>query len=141
MLLKGKCIVIVEDNLQNRVVFTMALRLHGAAIEFDRWGEDTLLRLSSFHQVDLIILDLMLPGAVTGYDLFTTIRHLPKYAAVPIIAVSASEPSAAMAKTRQHGFNGFIAKPIDTDLFPKQIANVIAGGSVWFAGEPYEITA
>ncbi len=140
MLLKGKHIFIVEDNLQNRVVFTMALKLHGATIEFDRWGDDSILHLSAFDMVDLIILDLMLPSGVTGYDIHDRIRCLPKYRTVPIIAVSAAEPSIALPKTQQHGFDGFIAKPIDVDLFPKQVAKVIGGEPVWFVGERYQGT-
>ncbi len=138
MLLRGKRIFIVEDNLQNRVVFTMALKPHGASSEFDRWGTDSPSRLRALEKVDLIILDLMLPGGVSGYDIFRAIRGLPRYGAVPIIAVSAAEPSVALPKTQQHGFDGFIAKPIDDELFPRQVAKIIGGARVWFAGERYQ---
>lgn len=142
MLLRGKRIFIVEDNLQNRVVFTMALKPHGALIEFDRWGNNTINRLGALDRVDLIILDLMLPGGVSGYDVFYIIRNAPQYSAVPIIAVSAAEPAIALPKTQQHGFDGFIAKPIDDELFPRQVATIIDGGRVWFAGDRYQgITA
>jgi CheY-like chemotaxis protein len=140
MLLKGRCIFIVEDNPQNRVVFTMALKLHGATIEFDRWGGNSIFHLSAFDKVDLIILDLMLPGGVSGYDIHDNIRCLPRYRTVPIIAVSGAEPSIALPKAQRHGFDGFIAKPIDVDLFPKQVAKVIGGEPVWFMGEHYEGT-
>ena len=69
-LLENKRIFIVEDNLQNRVVFQILLNAQGARVEFDRWGRDTISRLQSFEPVDLIILDLMLGGGVTGYDIF-----------------------------------------------------------------------
>jgi CheY-like chemotaxis protein len=137
VLLENKRIFIVEDNIQNRIVFTMSLKLHGAQVEFDRWGQHTRTRLQAFRQVDLIILDLMLPGGISGYDIFDEIRSLPEYAAVPIVAVSASDPSLALPKTQAKGFAGFIAKPIDVDLFPKQLARVIAGQPVWHAGERY----
>lgn len=139
MLLTGKNIFIVEDNLQNRVVYTMALKVHGATIEFDRWGDNTLFRLSAFDELALIILDLMLPGGITGYYIHDTIRRVPRYDAVPIIAVSAEEPAIAIPKAQQHGFNGFIAKPIDEDLFAQQVARVINGESIWYAGGRFQI--
>jgi len=135
MILKDKRIFIVEDNMQNRLVFQMALIRHGASVDFERWGRDTLYHLQNLSRVDLIVLDLMLAEGVTGFDIFDQIRGLEKYATVPIIAVSAMDPSIAIPKLRKQGFSGFIAKPIDNALFPKQLASIIAGESVWSVGE------
>lgn len=137
MLLKNKSIFVVEDNSLNRIVFQMALLVEGAKLEFERWGRDAVNRLSYQRSVDLIILDLMLHNDVSGYDIFTEIRANPKYDAIPIVAVSAAEPAIALPKTRQMGFSGFIAKPINDDLFPKQIAQILEGKKVWYTGERY----
>ena len=138
MLLQGKRIFIVEDNTQNRVVFTITLRTHGALIEFDRWGRDALRRLQAFKPVDLIILDLMLPGGASGYDIFDEIRRVPDFETAPVLAVSAAEPSIAIPHTRRKGFSGFVAKPIDDELFPKQIAAIMAGERVWYPGQHFQ---
>jgi CheY-like chemotaxis protein len=135
MILKEKRIFIVEDNMQNRLVFQMTLIRHGASVDFERWGRDTLYHLQNLSRVDLIVLDLQLAEGVTGFDIFDKIRGLPKYDAVPIIAVSAMDPSIAIPKTKKQGFSGFIAKPIDNTQFPTQIASIIAGESVWSVGE------
>src|SRR5579859_7869386 len=131
MLLKGKHIFIVEDNIENRVVYKMVLTMQGAKITFERWGEGTLVLLKQAQRVDLIILDLMLTAGTSGFDIFDTIRSQPEYNAIPIIAVSASEPIHAMAVAQSKGFSGYIAKPIDDGLFPKQLARIIAGNKVW----------
>jgi two-component system chemotaxis sensor kinase CheA len=135
MILKDKRIFIVEDNMQNRLVFQMSLIRHGASVDFERWGRDTLYHLQNLSRVDLIVLDLMLADDISGFDIFDKIRALPKYNTVPIIAVSAMDPSIAIPKTRKQGFSGFIAKPIDNTQFPKQIASIIAGQAVWSVGE------
>lgn len=134
-LLKDKTIFIVEDNSQNRVIFEMSLIRHGAIIDFERWGAATVARLSGLPRIDLIILDLQLADGVSGYDLYDQIRLLPKYAAVPIIAVSAMDPAIALPKVREKGFAGFIAKPIDRALFPNQIAEIIQGKQIWHSGQ------
>jgi CheY-like chemotaxis protein len=134
MLLKNKQIFIAEDNLQNRIIFQMILVKHGAQVQFERWGNGSLFQLKRLEKVDVIILDLMLAYGVTGYDIFDQIRAVPEFAKVPIVAVSATEPGLGIPKTRSKGFSGFIAKPIDDMLFPQQIAALINGEEVWYAG-------
>jgi len=130
-LLQGKRIFIIEDNLGNRAIMQLLLEQHGVRVDFERWGIDTLDRLHKFQPVDLILLDLMFPGEVTGYDIFDQIRSFSEYEHTPIIAVSASEPAVSIPKTREKGFNGFIPKPINFDNFPKQIASILDGDNIW----------
>lgn len=135
MILKDKRIFIVEDNMQNRLIFQMALIRQGASVDFERWGRDTLYHIQNTSRIHLIVLDLMLADGVSGFDIFDQIRALPKYNNIPIVAVSAMDPSIAIPKTRAQGFSGFIAKPIDNTLFPKQLASIIEGEKVWSVGE------
>ncbi len=135
MILKDKRIFIVEDNLQNRVVFQMALIRQGASVDFERRGRDTLIHLQGASRIDLIILDLMLAQGVSGFDIFDEIRAVPKFDSTPIVAVSAMDPSMAIPQTRAKGFSGFIAKPIDNIQFPKQLAAIMDSVPVWYAGE------
>jgi CheY-like chemotaxis protein len=133
-LLQDKSIFCVEDNGSNRVVFQLIIYTHGGKVQFERWGRDTIARMEEMPSIDLIIVDLMLAANLSGFDTFDEIRAIPKYAHIPIVAVSAMEPSVAIPKVRARGFNGFIAKPIDKDLFPQQLASIIAGEEVWVEG-------
>lgn len=131
MLLEGKTIFVVEDNMLNRVTYQITLIQEGARVIFERWGPSTLFGLKSVRHVDLIILDLMLPRGENGYHLFSQIRNVPQFSQIPIIAVSAAEPSEAMARCRDLGFDGYIAKPIDEQKFPAQLLAIIRGESLW----------
>lgn len=133
--LQGKRIFIVEDNTENRIVYQMIFIRYQTIIEFERWGPMAIHRLQEFGPVDLIILDLMLRHGLSGYTIFDEIRKLPAYNHVPIIAVSSSDASEAIPKTKQHGFSGYIAKPIDQARFPELISQIIAGESIWDEGE------
>lgn len=133
-LLKDKRIFIIEDNLENRIILRLVLHRHGAQVEFERWGHDVRPRLEAVQPIDIILLDLMFPNGVTGYDIFDRLRQIPSLAQVPIVAVSAADASVALPRCRAKGFNGFIAKPVDDELFPIQVANVIAGQPVWHGG-------
>lgn len=134
LILKDKHIFIIEDNLENRIILRIALHRHGAQVNFERWGRDIQTHLEAAMPVHVIILDLMFPNGVTGYDIFDRIRQISSFAAVPIVAVSAADPYTALPLCRAKGFQGFIAKPIDDELFPVQIADIIAGKNVWYAG-------
>lgn len=137
MLLAKKKIFILEDNSMNRVVFRIALVTQGALVEFDNWGRDTMEKIKNYEP-DLIILDLMLPNGTSGYNVFKQIRECSEYDHVPVVAISASEPSIALPKTQGMGFSGFIAKPIDETIFSQQMAKILDGENIWYAGERFD---
>lgn len=133
-ILQGKRIFYVEDNLQNRSLVQLLLERHGVIVGFERWGgQEALVRLGSFLPVDLILMDLMFPKNVTGYQVFEAIRRVPALASIPVAAISAADPATEMNKSRAAGFSGFIAKPISLSTFPRQIAALMLGQAVWAA--------
>lgn len=131
--LQDRGIFIVEDNLENRMIMRLLLTHHGARVDFDIWGRNTISRLQAFAPVDIILMDLML-GSAHGSDIFDTIRAVPQFAQVPIVAVSASDPTQAIPMCRRKGFAGFIAKPVNDDLFPHQLIRVMNHETVWYMG-------
>jgi two-component system sensor histidine kinase/response regulator len=134
--LQNKRIFIVEDSSLNRVVYKMILKRDGVELDFDRWGRDTLVYLNNFRP-DIIIMDLMLGMGGSGYDVFAEIRKHPEFDSIPVVAISASEPVIAMPKCQEMGFSGFIAKPIEDQLLPDQLARIIEGEQIWYVGERY----
>ena len=63
--------------------------------------------------------------------MFDQIKALPGFANTPIVAVSAADSQVEMPKAKARGFMGYISKPINHKVFPRQIAAVIAGKQVW----------
>ena len=136
MILKGKNIFIVEDDMENRVVFNVILRKHGAVAHFERHGEWATTQLWVLPQIDLIIMDLNLAEGHSGFDVAVQIREYSggKYAKIPIVAVSATDPSIAIPQAKVHDFAGFIAKPIKYSLFAQQVLDLINGENIWDDG-------
>jgi CheY-like chemotaxis protein len=132
VLLTGKRIFCIEDDNKNRAITQMILEREGAVIGFERWGRGELLaKLDAFMPVDLILLDLMLPHGVTGYDVFDAIRSNPAFEAIPIAALSASDPALEVPKTQARGFAGFISKPVSMTTFPQQVVALLSGERIW----------
>lgn len=131
MRLQNKRFFYIEDNLLNRAVTQMILEREGAKMGFERWGANAVAELQRFAPVDMILLDLMFPRNISGYDIFDEIRTLSEFAHVPIVAVSASEPSIEIPKTRARGFAGYIAKPINIHTFADKLISILDGQAVW----------
>ena len=131
MLLSNKRIFIVEDNLSNRAIAQMLLEASGARTAIDRWGTNAVNRMREFAPIDLVILDLMFPDGISGYDIYDEIRSHSEFDQVPIIAVSAADPTTAIPLTQEKGFAGFISKPLDFNQFPQQICRIIGGEKIW----------
>ena len=139
MLLTDKRIFLVEDNQGNAAIIQMLLEQEGAKVFRGRWGgEGTIELLRRYLPLDIILMDLMLPNGITGYDVFDDIRAVPDAHDIPVVAVSASDPSMAIPKVRAKGFAGFIPKPVDFEGFAKQIADVLDGVAVWNIGRIME---
>ncbi|MBV9260242.1 MAG: response regulator transcription factor, partial [Pseudolabrys sp.] len=85
----------------------------------------TLLEKGS--EVDVILLDLAMPGA-RGFSGLMYLRA--QYPSVPVVVVSANDDPAAIRRCMQFGASGFIPKTLGTEEMRAAISRVINGG-VW----------
>jgi CheY-like chemotaxis protein len=131
MLLQGKRIAVVEDDVTNMAIISTLLKQNGAAVIQDPWNSDTVNRLRMLLPVDLILLDLMLRNGVSGFDIFDKIKANAELVNIPVVVVTASDPALAMTKARNKGFCGYIAKPLSYREFPTQVFDVLQGKNVW----------
>lgn len=131
MLLKDRRIFVVEDDPGNLAIVRTILLKQGASVPFDTWGSGTVDSLMKSLPVDLILMDLALPRGVSGYDVIDQIRQVPELASIPVVIVTAADPSVEMVKARSRGVNGFISKPIKYGTFPMAIRSVLEGKQVW----------
>ena len=129
--LNNKRIFLVEDNIGNQTITKALLESHGAVVAIHPSGHDVVPHLRNFLPVDLIILDLMLPRGVTGYNIFQLIRDQADFDEVPVIAMSVADRSRVIPEAQKRGFAGFISKPINFQEFPQLITRIIAGESIW----------
>ena len=132
MILQKKSVFLLEDDPINFSVIKTLLRKNGATVLHDSWGDTTLKQLMTFaDEIDLILLDIMLPGKVDGYDVLNAIRQVPELSKIPVAFVSASDPDSEMPKAKALRVQGYISKPIDHIRFPQQLSLMIDGVEVW----------
>jgi CheY-like chemotaxis protein len=97
----------------------------------DMWNSGTVDMIEEVMPVDAILLDLMLRGGRSGYDIIDQIKARPELSGIPIVIVSAADASIEMKKARQKGCMGYIEKPINYYSFPRSIATILEGTPVW----------
>jgi signal transduction histidine kinase len=71
-------------------------------------------------------MDINVPG-MDGYEAATRIQSLPELSHIPIIALTAKVMAGDRERAITAGCDGYIAKPIDIDILPKQIAEFLGG--------------
>jgi DNA-binding NarL/FixJ family response regulator len=79
------------------------------------------------HAVDLVLLDLAMPG-VSGFSGLLYLRS--QYPEVPVVVVSATEDRAVMRRCIEVGAAGFIPKTTEIDRMRDAIRHVLAG-EIW----------
>lgn len=120
--------LIIDDNVKNLGVLAQMLALQGVESTRVAHSRDLSDVLNTLDQVDVIFLDLEMPGT-DGYTLLAELRANPHVQHVPIVAytVHVSEVQAAY----QQGFDGFLGKPLNSDKFPDQLNRILSGEQVW----------
>lgn len=112
-------ILIVEDNAANRALLQAVLKPAGHELllaEDGRAGVETALR----EKPDLILMDVMLP-VMDGYEATHLIKQNPMTRHIPIVAITANDDPSERERALDAGCDGYITKPIDTQLLPNQV--------------------
>jgi DNA-binding NarL/FixJ family response regulator len=87
-------------------------------------GEEVLYILGK-EDIDLIILDLFMPGGYGGFGLISLLHE--RYPCLPIIVLSASENSTHIRKCFELGVTGFVTKSAPKEALIEAIAKAVEG--------------
>lgn len=74
-----------------------------------------------------VLLDLRMPGELSGIATARELRACAATASIPIIVVSASTHADARSVVAEVGCDAFLEKPVDFDELERVLADVIAG--------------
>lgn len=116
-----KKILIVEDHADIRRLIRMTLEfedceIHEAADAATGWD------LAREVQPDVVLLDVMMPGALDGLDLCRAIKSDTRLRNVPVIVLSARGSSADREAGLQCGADAYLVKPFS----PMQLLELLA---------------
>ncbi|MDF1613686.1 response regulator [Desulfurivibrio dismutans] len=114
--LAGLRLLVVEDNPTNQQVARELLLHQGAQVETADNGRQGVDRVRGAEQpFDAVLMDIQMPE-MDGYEATRQLRREPRWAELPIIAMTANAMPADREAALAIGMNDHVAKPIDLEI-------------------------
>ena len=105
-----KKVLIIDDHATTRDLVKWALSESGLKLSEASNGEAGILAAKQGHP-DLILLDIMMPGGLDGYEVCKQLRSSDTLAKVKIVLLSANDAEADRKRGQEAGANAYLVKP------------------------------
>ncbi len=112
MVLRGKRVLLVEDNRVNQLVAKHMLIKLGVEVEIANDGVEAIKCVQEGHY-DIVLMDIQMP-VMGGLEATRLIREDVRFSALPIVAMSAGVTLDEQERCTRAGMTSFIGKPIDS---------------------------
>ena len=117
----GNVLIIEDDTKINRML--CILLEHNTNIKtYSAFDGPTGLKIYKDHDIDAVILDLMLPG-MSGEDIYEKLNEISPN--IPVIVLTASESVHKSIKLMKMGVFDYITKPFDNRKLVATITNAV----------------
>ncbi len=122
----GLTILLVEDNEDNRIIYSTVLRHTGYEVVEALDGVQAVALARRLHP-DLILMDISIPE-IDGWEATKILRHDPTTREIPIIALTAHALADDRERATAVGFTSYLAKPIEPRAVVAEVRRWIGGG-------------
>ena len=126
---RGRRVLLVEDNAVNREVAQLLLEGNGVLVDTAADGVEALAAFAN-TTYDVVLMDIQMPG-MNGLKATARIRQHPDpaRAATPILALTANAFKADAEKYRAAGMDDTLSKPFDEAELLAKLAGLIGGST------------
>ncbi len=121
---RSRTVLIVEDNEDNRIVYSTMLRHFGFAVDEAENGAEGILKARS-NLPDVILMDIAIP-LVDGWEAVQRLKRDPATAHIPIVALTAHAMPADRERAIQVGCDGYLAKPCEPRAVVEEVKRLLA---------------
>jgi CheY-like chemotaxis protein len=123
----GQTLLLVEDNEDNRIIYTTVLRHVGYHVVEAVDGAQAIALARSVVP-DLILMDISIPQ-VDGWEATRILRRDPITKDIPIIALTAHAMTDDREKATALGFTSYLAKPVEPRAVVAEVRRWIGSGN------------
>jgi adenylate cyclase len=114
-------ILVVDDNPSNRDLLSRRLQRQGHTVLQAEDGARALALVEK-EALDLVLLDLMMPG-ISGYDVLALLKRNPQFRDLPVIMISALSELDSIVRCIEMGADDYLAKPFDPTLLRARVGS------------------
>ena len=118
-----KCVLLVEDNDDNRTIYATILEHYGYTVAEAPNGLEGVQKAEALCP-DLIIMDISLP-VMDGLEATRRIRANPRTATIPVLAVTANARESDRASVLRAGCDRYLAKPVEPRRLVEEVQKII----------------
>ena len=119
-------ILIADDEPHIRRILQTVLEMAGFEVDLRRDGSDALEAVKGDKHYDLILLDIMMPGA-TGLEVLGKIRAMDERRSTPVVILTAKGQDADRQEAFSLGADDFLTKPFSPKKLLARIQQIIEG--------------
>jgi two-component system cell cycle response regulator DivK len=123
----GQTLLLVEDNEDNRIIYSTVLRHLGYRVVEAQDGVEAV-ELARSIQPDLILMDISIPR-MDGWEATRILRGDPRTSEIPIVALTAHALADDRERAAEVGFSSYLAKPIEPRVVVAEIRRWIGDGA------------
>lgn len=131
--------VIADDHPMFRAAIVHSLRLAFPEAQVIESASQSSLEasLAETQDVDLVLLDLTMPGAV-GFSALVWLRA--EHPDLPVMIISSNDRARTLSRAEQFGAAGFVSKAASMGVLADAVTQILAGGT-WFDATPAQLSA
>jgi DNA-binding response OmpR family regulator len=111
---KDFTILVTDDNKENLRIVTLILLSEGYMLALAQDGESAL-KIIKENKIDLILLDILMPGSLNGFDVCRRLKNNLKTKHIPVIFLSAKTNTEDIVEGFKIGGNDYITKPFNKE--------------------------
>jgi CheY-like chemotaxis protein len=128
MSIGGKTVLLVEDNEDNRIVYSTILQHFGYVVMEALNGEEGIAKARN-ERPDLILMDISIP-VIDGWEATQVLKRDPETRGIPIIALTAHALASDREKAMEVGCDSYLAKPCEPKAVVSEVEKFIGKGNV-----------
>jgi CheY-like chemotaxis protein len=121
-----KTVLLVEDNEDNRIVYSTILQHFGYRVMEAFNGEEGIAKART-EQPDLILMDISIQ-VIDGWEATQVLKRDPTTRRIPIIALTAHALASDREKAMEVGCDSYLAKPCEPKTVVSEVERFIGRG-------------
>ncbi len=119
-----KNVLVIDDQVTVRRLVEMTLQARGIKVLQAESGEKGIEIARSEHP-DLVLMDIMMPGGMDGFEAVRTLRGDAEVRDCPIIMLTAKDQAPERARAFESGVDDYLAKPFKLNDLIRKVENIL----------------